>query len=98
MPRTADTSVVAHASLTAVQNGPSSGSAAARRSDPKRTIVASGKTASSAFPAAASVSAARTRDRFTETSELTGIWHKAIRIPATVTQRGKHSAPEASGA
>ena len=81
-PATAATPADAHAAAIAVQNGPSSGSAAERRSAPNRTIVASGKTASSAPPAAASRSALRTRFRFTAGSGLTGIWPKAIRIPS----------------
>ncbi len=53
-PATAATPAVAHAAASPAQNGPSSGSAAARRSVPNRTIVASGNTASSAPSAAAS--------------------------------------------
>ena len=64
------------------QNGPSSGSAAARRSEPNLTWVASGNTARSAPCSAASVSASRTRPELTSGWELTGIWHSATRISA----------------
>ena len=62
------------------QNGPSSGSAAARRSEPNLTWVASGNTARSAPEPAAWPRAALTRSRFTEGRELTGIWHSATRM------------------
>ena len=72
-PATAATPAAAQAAPSPAQNGPSSGSAAARRSDPNRAIVASGNTASSAPPAPASRSASRARDRLTTGSGLTGI-------------------------
>ena len=79
-PTIAATPVSAHAAATPVQNGPSSGSAAAARSDPNLAIVASGNTARSARPSAASASADFTRARLTAGSGLTGIWHKATRM------------------
>ena len=82
VPTTAATPVAAQAAATAEANGPSSGSATARRSDPNRAIVASGNTARSAPPAAASSRASRTRRTLTSGSELTGIWHRAIRMPS----------------
>ena len=83
-PTTAATPADAHAAATPEQNGPSSGSAAARRSLPNLTMVASGNTASDAPPPDASSSAARTRDRLTTGSGLTGSWHNAIRMPPTI--------------
>ena len=83
-PTTAHTPADAHAAATSEQNGPSSGSAAARKSLPNRTMVASGNTASAAPPRPASSSAARTRVRLTATSGLTGSWHNAIRMPPTI--------------
>ena len=64
------------------QNGPSSGSAAARRSEPNLTWVASGNTARSAPCSAASVSGGLHPSWFTSGRELTGIWHSATRIYA----------------
>ena len=80
-PATSATPVSLAAAASPEQNGPSSGSAAARRSDPNLTCVASGNTARSAPPPAASCNARRTRSALTEGRELTGIWHSATRIP-----------------
>ena len=83
-PTTAATPADAHAAASSEQNGPSSGSAAARKSLPNLTMVASGNTASDAPPLAASSSAVCTRARLTEGSGLTGSWHNAIRMPPTI--------------
>jgi len=62
-------------------NGPSSGSAAARRSDPNLTCVASGNTARSAPCSAAEVSASLTLSKLTDGEDDTGIWPNATRMP-----------------
>ncbi len=81
-PATSATPVCFAAAASPAQNGPSSGSAAARRSDPNLIWVASGNTARSAPRSAASARAARTRPELTSGRELTGIWHNATRISA----------------
>ena len=81
-PATSATPVCFAVAASSEQNGPSSGSAAARRSEPNLTWVASGNTARSAPCSPAARSAARTRTRFDKGWELTGIWHSATRISA----------------
>ena len=84
-PATSATPVSLAAAASPEQNGPSSGSAAARRSEPNLTCVASGNTARSAPWSAAASNATRTRSALTEGTELTGIWPKATRMLATLT-------------
>jgi hypothetical protein len=72
-PATSATPVSLATAASPEQNGPSSGSAAARRSDPNLTCVASGKTARSAPRSAASAMATATRLALTWGRELTGI-------------------------
>ncbi len=84
-PATSATPVCLAAAARPEQNGPSSGSAAARRSDPNLTWVASGNTARSAPWSAAWPIAARTRPALTSGEELTGIWPNATRMLPTLT-------------
>jgi hypothetical protein len=81
-PATSATPVSLAADASPEQNGPSSGSAAARRSQPNLTCVASGNTARSAPWSAAWTRANLTRLELTSGRELTGIWPNAIRILA----------------
>ena len=84
-PATSATPVCLAAAASPEQNGPSSGSAAARRSEPNLTWVASGNTARSAPLSAASARASLTRPELTSGRELTGIWHSATCIPCSLT-------------
>ena len=67
-----------------VQNGPSRGSATARRSVPNRACVPSGNTASSAPAPRGAGQRGATRPRLTTGSGLTGSWHRATRMPGSV--------------
>ena len=79
-PATSATPVSLAADASPEQNVPSSGSAAARRSEPNLTCVASGNTARSAPCSAAEASVSRTLPKFTAGFELTGIWPNATRM------------------
>ena len=92
-PATSATPLARAASARPPPNGPSSGSAMARRSLPNRACVASGNTARSAPRPAAPDRASRTLPRLTPGSGLTGNWHKATRMPAAyVTVRRQAAA------